>query len=1224
MRIVPGVCPGGGAGPGCPGGQSAPRAAVAARAHEREKKAMWLDRHMFYEDGKGEWKVIGHDGIGAFYDPLVILGDPGVGRTALLRRLCEEPGMTYVHAAALVRAEDPEALVPEAWGVAVDGLDEIATPGTGSAVEAVLRQLSRTESSQFVLSCRTAEWRDAVDRARIEDNRAGETVTMHLISMGDHEARTFLEHEFPGLQVPALLQHLKSRALTHVCRNPLVLRMFGEVARAGGGIPETRTELFAGACRAMLGYDRRQSVVQLVRRDEDDLLLASGAVCATLLLCDFMGVYDGPDAETPAGYLDASAVGGLPFAGAAPDALRTRLFRAEGDGRYSCEHRAFAEYLGANWLTRCVDEGLADGRILDLFDGRGGVPGCSPVPGCFLVPTALRGLHAWIARLSPVLAGRCIAADPYAVLRDRETETLDEDRLRSLLAALKERSGEDPWFDMEDRGVHPAAGLMRRELTDDVMEVLAEPAGHAHLTEILVEAMAGSDLSAEAGRTLQGILLDRSRDYGERVAAFRTMAVADVLGDEDGLVLRLLDIGDPVSARLACVMLADAALNVLPARMPAAAARRKLRLVSVDGCDPEVRPAQTIRDGAFGDLNNARRMALLDFIAVGAPVMIAEAQEKEERWALTDLARRLAARALETDPAVAPERVWTWIGWTNEADGEGERARERLAAVFRSGSALRAALLEHVLLTPNPNGIWMAVRELEATGLGLQPDAGDFAGLLKAARPRAEDGTIDAETWEELLVLAKAAGASGNEEPDPAVAAEDLEPEAPAGQGIALVQGNALVQGSTLIQGDGEAGAASAAQHDGRGLRDWLSERTDRIDAGDFRVLALPAAVYLGRSGALGGHAGWDSKVRPGERLREFLGEELSERVQEGFVAVLGRRDLPGAAEIVQAHCEGGEHEAEAPLICGTAVALGKDLPLEWVEPTILEAALMAWRRKPGSASDEHLDIGLLLEDMVFRSVGDIERYFRASIEPQLACNVEFVREIGSLADEYRFGFDGLSGSLAVEWLRAWPAMNADAQAELLTCAFEHAPRDALRELVVDRRGSVHPDELTKLNWLSVACFVDLDGSRQALLEAAEGCLEFLGFVRDRISGPIRFADMPLESLVFVVEAFGRRWPRMVDRPGSDRAGRGWNDPRDASAFIERTIHAIANRPEPEAGNALLHLIANHAPTYADTARRALVFQRRVRRDSEQEIPTVDGIRALMTRTPEGLLFDSL
>ena len=718
---------------------------------------MWIDRDLFYEDSDGEWKAVNHDWIESFTDPLVILGDPGVGKTTLMRHLCEGQNMTYVPAAALVRAEDPEALLPEAGRVAVDGLDEIATPGRGSAVEAVLRQLRRTEYWSFILSCRTAEWRDAVDRARIENACAGKTVTCYLIPFDGDGARAFLEHEFPGVQVPALLQHLKNRGLVHVCRNPLILRMYGEVARAGGGLPETRTELFAAACRALLGYDRRRSVVQLVRREEDDLLLASGAICATLLLCDLLGAHDGLDAATPPGFLNVSDIGGLPFAGAAPDALRTRLFAAEGEGRFSYAHRAIAEYLGAMWLTRCVEEGHSDSRILALFDGRGGVPGCSPVPGDSSVPACSPGAGSSPGPGSPLcrrrcadftpgsrvsarrLPGRCIAADPYAVLRDRETETLDEDRARSLLAALKERSGEDPCFDTEDWDVHPAAGLMRRELRDDVMGVLEAPAGHAQLSATLVEAMAGTDLSTEAGRTLQGILLDREREYCKRAAAFKTLALAGVLGDEDGLVLRLLDMGDSVSARLACVMLADAAINVLPARMPAAAARRKLRLVSVDGQDPEARPGQAIRDGAFGDLDNARRMALVEFIAAGAPAMIAEAEEGE-RSALTDLARRLAARALEIDPAVAPQRVWRWIGWTNQADGEDERARERLAAVLRDERGLRAALLEHVLLTPQPNGIWMARRELEATGLGLEPDADDLAGLLKRGAPACRSG----------------------------------------------------------------------------------------------------------------------------------------------------------------------------------------------------------------------------------------------------------------------------------------------------------------------------------------------------------------------------------------------------------------------------------------------------------------------------------------------------
>ena len=114
-----------------------------------------------------------------------------------------------------------------------------------------------------------------------------------------------------------------------------------------------------------------------------------------------------------------------------------------------------------------------------------------------------------------------------------------------------------------------------------------------------------------------------------------------------------------------------------------------------------------------------------------------------------------------------------------------------------------------------------------------------------------------------------------------------------------------------------------------------------------------------------------------------------------------------------------------------------------------------------------------------------------------------------------------------------------------------------------------------------------------------------------------RFAETPLDSLLFIVEVFGAEWPRVVERPGSGRAGRGWNDPRDASAFIERTILAVANRPEPEASEALVAVIANHAPSYADTARQALAFQCRARREFEYRTPTVDGFRALATNTPD-------
>ena len=1134
---------------------------------------MTIERRLVRFERDGECRVVAPDRLESNVDPVVVLGDPGMGKTTLLRGLCGRADMTYVHAAALVRSEDPASLIPEDALPVVDGLDEIATPATGSAVAAVLGRLRETESLPPVLACRAAEWRDAAELARIEDAYAGEPTVLYLPPFDDDEARAFLAEEYPGVQVHALLQNLRNRELAHVCRNPLVLRLFAEAARGGGGLPGTRAELLERASRAMAGQDRGPQVVRLVRRDEEELLLASGAICATMLLCDLAGVHDRVPADTPAGFLNVADIEDLPFAGAAAEALATRLFRAEGEGRFSYVHRVLAEYLGARWLARCVDEGLPDERVNALF-GRG-------------VPTALRGMHAWLARLGPGLAKRCIAADPWAVLRDGETGTLDLDRARALLAALKERSGEDPCFDTEDRGPHPAAGLMRNELKDDIVGILASPGPHAHLSACLAEAMAGTELSVEAGWTLEGILFDSARAHGERAMAFRPLWLADIWNGE-AAALRLLDMGDAVSARLACEAVVAACGEEAPVRPASRAGRAKLRLVAGGDAAPRERPAGMSGDGLFGSLDGAALATVLDGLASGAPAAMGEA-DAWERAAFSDAMRRLAARVLEDDAAVAPERVWSWIGWTREADGEGEAVRERLAAVFRGERTLRAGLLAHVLLMPRVGGARMGCRELEATGLGLDPGEDDLAGVLAVLDRRSAGGAADRDLHEELLALRRSARV-----------AADMPHELPP---------PIEMPGWTAEGGSREA-APRARFPDRRSLRESLAGKADPIAAGDVRVLAAPAAVYLGRYGVLDEPVLRDSSVAPRKRLREVLGDELSEQVLVGFVAVLERDDLPGAREIARVHCTGREHEAAAPLICGAAVALRDGQSLDRIGRETLEAAYMAWLRAPGSASDRRLDsIGSTLEAMAFTGIEAIERHFRASIEPQLAHDVEFVRDLDRMAEYYRMA--GLAGRLSVEWLREYPALNGDTRAELLTCALESAPREALRDLIVDCRARTPPDGRARLLWLAAACLVDLDGSRDELLAAADDP-DFLGHVREAVGHLNRFADAPLESLVFVVQTFGTRWPRMPHRPGDGGKGHGWRNPCEASAFIERTIHAIANRPQSEATDALGDLIANHAPSYADTAGQALALQRKARRDYGHEIPTVAGLRALM------------
>ena len=62
-----------------------------------------IRRTLAYEGPRQGWKRIGQDEIAAFSQPVVILGDPGLGKSVLTKVLGELPGMNYVLAGVLSR-----------------------------------------------------------------------------------------------------------------------------------------------------------------------------------------------------------------------------------------------------------------------------------------------------------------------------------------------------------------------------------------------------------------------------------------------------------------------------------------------------------------------------------------------------------------------------------------------------------------------------------------------------------------------------------------------------------------------------------------------------------------------------------------------------------------------------------------------------------------------------------------------------------------------------------------------------------------------------------------------------------------------------------------------------------------------------------------------------------------------------------------------------------------
>lgn len=1137
--------------------------------------------------------LVSQDEIASFAQPVVILGAPGVGKSVLSEQLDKLPGMKSVRAGKFVGQRDPGSLFAGDERPVIDGLDEIASAAPGGAVELVLKQLSAMGDPTFILTCRAADWLGATDRIRIEDHYDEPPALLHLEHFGEDDARAFLAQEFPAIDSASVLEHLERCGIQSLYENPLTLRMLGEVAQGEDPLPETRAQLFDRACRVMLReLNPRHQRDSHARRPEQELLAAAGAVCAAQLICGYTGVYDGPHAETSEAFLNIAEVAAFPVGAAANDALRTRLFVAEEENRFTPVHRVIAEYLGAKWLARCFEQDASEKRIFSLFrQGEG-------------VPTSLRGLHAWIAHFNEILAHRCIEADPYAILRYGDAETLSPGQARALLGALTGLSEDDPYFRSEDWARHSVSGLFCPELREEILAIVDTPDRFGQLRALLLEAMAGTDLAKELSPTLETIMFDPNRDVDERSAAANALHIAAMRGDWERVIDRLLEMNDPDSARLSFEFLRRVGLFGVPTDT-------SIRiLLAYFGLSPARHPEEEIEhryvpDCLFNNLDTERLASWLDALIEAVQPLI-ESAHFEPAWYLVRLVKRIATQILEAVPETEPERVWTWIRWMEQLRGHNNDTTKRLVVVFRENRPLRAKLLEHVLLTPSAESTWEVGHRLSDLALGLYPTGRDLAGVLRALRARAGEDRIDLGTWHDILLLGR------NTEGLPAIL-QDTAVEVANGDPELLAILNEVTNPPPPEWETRRAEKAARAEANRQAAygahRQLLVERAEEVAAGNVHILATSAAVYLGRSYALPVQLQFDSEASPEQRLREFLGDDLSEQVFSGFVAVLGRDDLPTASEIAQAHAENKHYGAKASMICGVAELLRGGRALDGIDRAAIASAYVAWQRWPEPDSADQKSIGLALEEVLFRSEADWEAHFRTSIEPQLDGDHSHPSELYRLTHEPPFS--ALAARLSIDWLRRYSTLNLHVQTELLACALSNAPDDQMRELIIEVRDRTHPDQGTELLWMSAEYVVNLEECRPVLETTAAEHRNFIWIVRDRAipRGGQPFERLFLDHLAFIVEGFGACWPN-VQRPTSVTMGD--RNPWDASEFIRQTIYEIASLPSPGATEALQGLIERHAQSYLDIAKHALALQQRRRRDHEYSPPTIGELRAVV------------
>lgn len=1130
----------------------------------------------------------------------VILGEPGIGKSELMRELGRRLGVEPVTAIRFINAKIPTKLVPTGKPVLIDGLDEAMSRREGDAVDAILAQLEEADLPLFVLSCRSREWQ-ARSATNLRQLYGDEPKILELEPFDRTEARAYLVAQHENSDADHVLDHLAAHSLEELYRNPLTLGLMGRVAETDTQLPGTRAALFERVCKLVWPeHDPDRQDQGLAQLTEDEALDAAGAIAAALLFAGAEAASAAGAAQVQQGDLRLTDLENLPAATAVRAIFSSKLFHSVGQSRAKLIHRVIAEYLGARWLARQAATPRAQRRVLAQLHGSGGVP------------ASLRGLHAWLAYHSPAMAERVIAGDPYGVLRYGETAALTPHLADCLFESLCRLAEDNPYFRAADWDSKTAAGLMIPPLRSKIEAVIASAASNAHLRSLLIEGLQGTSLAAELADTLEAIVLSGERSHRER-----DDAAASLLPYRDrawwrATIAALTDQGGRDAPGLARQLIqqidADVSDGLLVATLYA---EMGVTSCSLPRTNRQRAHVMRLYERLIDAIPPARLASVLDLIIDYARLL--DRSDWKSAGDVADIVAHLLIRAIDeavVGPAQAPA-LWRWLGIIEQAHHYSRAIIHQLAQRLATHDALRRAIQTHVLVNDRRNdSLWVTAVCLQHRLVSLTECAGD---LVYAFNHLLKGDTKDPALRQDWMDLVCIGWRSGGLDPDVRAAAEAFRREdKPLADYLHKLE-NPKKHALELRQEKEAAKRTRQRKIAFEMARRELGHSRDNLRAGKLDAILPCAKAYFGLFDDL------PSELPPGERLAEWLGPMLRDDALVGFEAVLHRTDLPTAAEIAEGFARGTVYNYSYPIMAGLyeRVRSGKgvsDLP----EPLKLAALLLTHDDHGWETNEEKQAVRMALEAEVVPTPETQQAFARIWVEPALAAGKEHVTGLYKLAHDPEW--QGVGAVLSAGWLTDFPNVPESVEASLVDCLTHGGALDALRDVAEARAATVFRNFEHMLSWLAIDVVVRFEAVLPDLAGIGACNPEFIWSLRDRLQFEGRRGELPVTvaQAEWIIAEFRERWPFAV------LEGSGFGDRKayDATDFLRSLITRIANDTSVEAGEALQRLIAGPNDSYAALIRHMAAEQRQKRAEEDFSALAPGDLAALFDKRPPGNIED--
>jgi len=489
----------------------------------------YIPRMLHYGD-----EVITEEALLAKHDIIVVLAEPGAGKTELLRSLGERLAAEPWKASSFRHRSFPAPV----QALVLDALDEVARIDQ-AAIDLVIEKARVTQAAKVVFSSRSSEW----DKARtqlVKERFAQDPAIVRLRSFTDAEQRLLFESHLPGEDFSCFQKEADRFELLPLLGNPQFLKLFADAYVQGGRRFSSKNQIFVDAINR-LASELSTSTWQRDRPSTKAIVALADEIFAKLLLSGASGISTADEMDIDFPYLHV-----LSSADPAQSrfVLNTRLFKPTSEAsHHEPVHRIVAEYCAARYLAGRVGDPaavLSLRRLLSVVAPNG------------VVRDELRGLLGWMAALgNSAVQEVCVRTDPYAVLANGDPSQLATSSKRLLLKQLKELSEVDPYFRRSDAWRRfSVAGFFSRDMVYELQELLAGDEVNPELRNLLLELLQGSDVASYLVDPIQALVLKKDADIYTRIRAQRVLMGLKAHDHQLGIAALLAN-GDTGSLRIA-------------------------------------------------------------------------------------------------------------------------------------------------------------------------------------------------------------------------------------------------------------------------------------------------------------------------------------------------------------------------------------------------------------------------------------------------------------------------------------------------------------------------------------------------------------------------------------------------------------------------------------------------------------------------------------------------